>query len=85
MTNEDFLILLHNKGFGNQILWLDTVYDKTIGKSALAAPKLNADGTKTYRFSSYGSQEYIYVYYATFDQRGNLIDLYESEEESFLG
>ena len=85
MTNEDFLILLHNKGWGDQILWLDTVYDKATGKDVLAAPKLNADGTKTYRFESYGGQEYVYVYYAKFDQQGNLIDLYESKEESFLG
>ena len=44
---------------------------------------VNENGVKTYKFYSYGSQEWFNCYYIKFDKAGNFISIEHNEAESF--
>lgn len=76
MTNEEFLLKLHKTNSQEILDLYDTNND-------VRPHNIDSDGIKTYRFSSYGSQEWVNIYYIKFDKDGNFIDVRYSEEESF--
>ena len=75
MTNEQFLIQLNNTNHG-EILYFDN--------DGIPMPvSVNENGEKTYKFGSYGGQEWYNIYYIKFDKEGNFISIEHNEAESF--
>ncbi len=77
MTNEEFMLQLYKCNSG------EIINIEPSNKNAPAPIFIAEDGTKTYKFSSYGGQEWIHLYYIKFDKLGNFIDIEYREDESF--
>ena len=76
MTNEEFLMKLYQTN-GHEIL------DLSDSQGDIKIHSVDLDGNKTYRFSSYGSQEWVNIYYIKFDKDGNFMSIEYNENESF--